>query len=104
MRYFFLVSIVFLSACDYGVFDKDKRQILAKDYVHSHLPPHVTNFDITSFREDTISNMLDSNFKHAIAYTLHYQFTDSLTHIQQRQTIVLFTPDGHSIITSIEKP
>jgi len=104
MRYFILFTVLFFTSCDYGSFDKDKREIMAKDYVHWHLPPHATDFDITSFREDTVNNMLDSNFKRPIAYTLDYHFTDSANHVQQKKATVLFTPDGHSIITAINQP
>jgi len=104
MRYFILFTVLFFASCDYGSFDKDKRQIMAKDYVHWHLPPHATDFDITSFREDTVNNMLDSNFKRPIVYTLDYHFTDSANHVQQKKATVLFTPDGHSIITAVNQP
>lgn len=104
MRYLFILFIVSLASCDYGSFDKDKRQMMAKDYVEWHLPAHATDFDITAFREDTINNMIDSNFKHALAYTLDYKFTDSTHQVQQKKSTVLFTPDGHSIITAISQP
>ena len=104
MRYLILFSFVFFSSCDYGSFDKDKRQIMAKDYVHWHLPPHSFDFDVNSFKEDTLNNMLDSNFKRPIAYTIDYHFTDSLNTVQQKTATVLFTPDGHSIITTINQP
>jgi hypothetical protein len=104
MRYLVVAFVLFFTSCDYGTFDKDKRQIMAKDYIEWHLPPHSSNFDITAFREDTVSNMLDSNFKHPISYTLDYHFTDSTNEVQQKRTTVLFTPDGHSIITAINQP
>lgn len=77
---------------------------MAKDYVHWHLPPHSLDFDVNSFKEDTLNNMLDSNFKRPIAYTIDYHFTDSLHTVQQKTATVLFTPDGHSIITTINQP
>jgi hypothetical protein len=104
MRYLIILSVLFFASCDYGSFDKDKRQIMAKDYIHWHLPPHSNDFDVTGFREDTLNNMLDSNFKRPIAYTLDYYFTDSTRHVQQKKATVLFTPDGHSIITTINQP
>jgi hypothetical protein len=104
MRYIILLSVLFFASCDYGSFDKDKRQIMAKDYVRWHLPQHSTDFDVISFKEDTLNNMIDSNFKRPIAYTLNYHFTDSADHIQQRASTVLFTPDGRSIITPINQP
>lgn len=104
MRYFIILFVIFFTSCDYGSFDKDKRQIMAKDYVRWHLPPHSTDFDVTSFREDTSNNMLDSNFKRPIGYTLDYHFTDSSKQVQEKRVTVLFTPDGHSIITAIDQP
>jgi hypothetical protein len=104
MRYFIILFVIFFASCDYGSFDKDKRQIMAKDYIHWHLPPHSTDFDVTTFREDTLNNMPDSNFKRPIGYTLNYHFTDSTGHIQDKTETVLFTPDGHSIITTINQP
>ena len=104
MRYFIILVLIFLASCDYGSFDKDKRQIMAKDYVRWNLPPHSTDFDITSFSEDTLSSMLDSNFKRPIRYTLVYHFTDSTKNVLQKKATILFTPDGHSIITTINQP
>jgi hypothetical protein len=104
MRYTIILLVLFFASCDYGSFDKDKRQIMAKDYIHWHLPPHTIDFDVTSFKEDTLNNMLDSNFKRPIGYTLEYRFTDSTKQVQQKKATVLFTPDGHSIITSINQP
>jgi hypothetical protein len=104
MGRFIFLSLLFFTSCDYGSFDKDKRQIMAKDYVRWHLPPHSTDFDVISFKEDTLNNMIDSNFKRPIAYTLSYHFTDSTNHIQQKTSTVLFTPDGHSIISTINQP
>lgn len=104
MRYLIISFILFLTSCDYGAFDKDKRQIMAKDYVREHLPLHSTDFDVTAFKEDTLNQMLDSNFKHSISYLLDYHFTDSTNKVQQKKTTVLFTPDGHSIITAINQP
>lgn len=104
MRYFILLLVLFFTGCDYGSFDKDKRQIMAKDYIHWHLPPHSTDFDVTAFKEDTLNNMLDSNFKRPIAYGIEYRYIDSTKQLQQKKATVLFTPDGHSIITAINQP
>jgi hypothetical protein len=104
MRYVIVLLAVFLTACDYGSFDKDKRQIMAKDYVREHLPPHATDFDITAFREDTLNSSPDSNFKRPIGYMLDYHFTDSTGRVQEERTVVVFTPDGHSIVNAIKEP
>lgn len=104
MRCLLILLVIFFSGCDYGSFDKDKRQVMAKDYVHWHLPQHSSDFDVTSFKEDTINHMIDSNFYRPIAYTLGYRFTDSSNQVQHKTATVLFTPDGHSIITTINQP
>ena len=104
MRYLFILSIVILAGCDYGSFDKDKRQIMAKDYVEWHLPPHSTDFNVTTFREDTLRNLPDSNFKEALGSTLDYHFTDSTHQVQQKRMTVLFAIEGHSIISAISQP
>jgi hypothetical protein len=104
MRYSIILFLAFFASCDYGSFDKDKRQIMAKDYILWRLPAHSTDFDVISFREDTLNNMLDSNFKRSIGYTLEYHFTDSTKQFQQKKATVLFTPDGRSIITAINQP
>ena len=104
MRYIFFSCVLFFTSCDYGAFDKDKRQIMAKDYIEWHLPQHSSNFDITAFKEDTVRNVPDSNFKRAISYTLDYHFTNSTNQVQQKRTSVLFTLDGQSIITAMNQP
>lgn len=100
MRYTIILLILFLASCDYGSFDKDKRQILAKDKVRSKLPPHSTDFDITAFKEDTLTTWPDSNIKHPIRYTLNYKFSDSTNTLQSHKAEVIFAPDGHSIIAN----
>lgn len=101
MRYTILLLVVLLASCDYGSFDKDKRQIMAKDYIRSQLPSHSHDFDITAFREDTLNDSPDSNFKRPIAYTLNYSYTDSTGVLQTKTATVLFTPNGHSIISTL---
>ena len=100
MRYTLILLILFLAGCDSGSFDKDKRQIIAKNVLHSQLPPHATDFDITSFREDTVPKM-DSAFKNAIRYTMNFEYTDSTKTMQMARGEVYFAPDGHSVIGSV---
>jgi hypothetical protein len=100
MRYIIILSILFLAGCDSGSFDKDKRQILAKNVLHSQLPPHATDFDIISFKEDTVPQ-LDSNFKRAIRYTMNFEYTDSTKTLQTATGEIFFAPDGHSVIRSV---
>lgn len=100
MRYILILSILFLAGCDSGSFDKDKRQIMAKNVLHSQLPPHATDFDITSFKEDTVPKM-DSAFKNAIRYTMNFEYVDSTKALQTAKGEIYFAPDGHSVIRSV---
>ena len=99
MRHLFasLVLLALLS-CETSVADKDNRQITAKNEIRSKLPPKSRGFDITGFREDTLSSWSDSAFKRPIRYVLDYQYQDSTGTLQQRTGSVVFTPDGKSII------
>ncbi len=95
-----IIYLLPLFSCDSGSFDKDKRQIIAKDVLRSHLPHHSKDFDVTGFREDTLSSWQESFFEHPIQYTLDYKYTDSTGAMQHKTGTVVFTPDGHSVITS----
>ena len=72
---------------------------MAKDAIESNLHK-VQSFDVTGFKEDTIKTVSDSNFKEEIRYTLDIVYTDSNKISQKKKGIVLFTPDGSSIIHS----
>ena len=104
MKFLFLFLSIRIFSCDYGSFDKDKRQIMAKDAVREQLPRRSKNFDVTAFREDTLNAFADSDFKRPIGYSLDYQFTDSTGQIQTKKAIVVFTPDGHSIVKVNSQP
>lgn len=103
----FLVLIflsLFFCCCETATFDKDKRQIAAKDAVMDQLHG-VKNFDIVSFKEDTLSSGSDTVFRRPIRYTLDFVFTDSTGVVQARTAEVLFTPDGKSLMTArISRP
>lgn len=43
------ILILFISSCEAGNFDKDRRQIMAKDLIRS-VVPRTRSFDITGFR------------------------------------------------------
>ena len=99
MRYtYILILLIIFSSCDSGSFDKDKRQIMAKDVLRSSLPPRSTNFDVSSFIEDTLPSWKE--FEHPLQYRINYTYTDSSGALQQRKGVVIFTPDGHSVISS----
>ena len=104
MKYLFIFLSICIISCDYGSFDKDKRQIMAKDAVREQLPRRSRNFDVTAFREDTLNGFPDSDFKRPIGYSLDYQFTDSTGQLQTRNATVVFTPDGHSIVKVNSQP
>ena len=100
MRYLlfcFLLPVFF--SCENPRFDKDKRQLIAKDEIRGKLK-RARSFDITGFKEDTLSNYPDSTFKNPIRYTLDFVYKDSANVLQKRKGVVLFTPDGNSIISS----
>lgn len=104
MKFLLLLLSICILSCDYGSFDKDKRQIMAKDAVRGQLPQHSRNFDITGFREDTLDRLPGSNFDRPLGYTLNYEYTDSTGQLQTKQATVVFTPDGHSVIKTSVNP
>jgi hypothetical protein len=99
MRYAaFIFFGVLLSGCDNGSFDKDKRQIAAKDVIREQLPGASHHFEITQFREDTLPAPGGPVFKQVIRYALDFRYQDSTGRVQERTGYVFFTPDGKSII------
>ncbi len=100
MKYlFFSVFLLAFVSCQNPRFDKDKRQLIAKDEIRRRLL-RARSFDITGFKEDTLSNFPDSTFKHPIRYMLDIVYKDSNNVLQKKRGIVIFTPDGNSIINS----
>src|SRR5438270_11057456 len=90
--------LFFLGSCEYNRFDKDKRQIIAKDILRSKAPRN-RSFDITGFREDTLTNYPDTNFKKPLLYTMDFTYTDSSGNHNKRG-LVVFSPDGRTVINS----
>src|SRR5438046_5816586 len=93
----FLVLAFF--SCENPRFDKDKRQLIAKDEIRNKLT-RARSFDIIGFKEDTLSAYPDSLFKRPIRYTLDFVYEDSNKVLQRKRGIVIFTPDGRSVISS----
>ena len=101
MKYSLLVFLLFIFfSCENPRFDKDKRQLIAKDEIRNKLQ-RARSFDITGFKEDTLSNFPDTTFKRPIRYTLNFVYKDSNNLLQKKKGIVIFTPDGNSIISTI---
>lgn len=76
------------------------RQIMAKDEVLNQLHK-VSSFDITGFKEDTVSDSIPgTNLKKTLQYTLDISYVDSNKIPQIKKGIVLFTPNGKSIINA----
>jgi hypothetical protein len=99
MRYILLIIFpLLLAGCEATSFDKDKRQIEAKDEIRAMLPRAARSFDVINFKEDTLASWKDSSFKHPVQYTLDFVYTDSTGALQQKTGQVVFTPDGRSII------
>ena len=101
-----LKGIFFLSffatmfyACENHRFDSDKRQIISKDEIQSKLAK-AHSFDVTGFNEDTVEVENEPDFKKQIRYTLYISFVDSNNVFQKKKGIVMFTPDGKTIINS----
>ena len=86
-------------SCENARFDRDKRQIMAKDEIR-HKLRQTSGFDIDSFKEDTLHVSTEADFKQLIRYTLHITYLDSSQLLQKKKGIVLFTPDGKSILRS----
>lgn len=98
MRYLLLLLVI-LAGCETHSFESDKRQLVAKDEIRRKL--HKAHaFDIIAFKEDTIKTYSDSTFKHPLRYSLNFVYTDSSGTVQKKKGIVIFTPDGKSVINS----
>jgi CRISPR/Cas system CSM-associated protein Csm5 (group 7 of RAMP superfamily) len=93
----FFTGIFF--SCDNLRNASDMRQIMAKNEIMDKLNK-ISSFDITGFSEDTIRGAADANFKKVIRYQLDITYLDSNKVPQNKKGIVLFTPDGKSIIHS----
>jgi hypothetical protein len=101
MKYSLLVFLLFIFfSCENPRFDKDKRQLIAKDEIRSKLP-RARSFEIAGFREDTLSNFPDTTFKRPIRYTLDFVYKDSNNVLQKKRGVVIFTPDGNSVISTV---
>lgn len=97
--FFFVVLLPLIFSCENHRFDSDKRQIMAKDAIENQLQK-ARSFDITAFHEDTVDVTNDSNFKKEIEYSLDIEYLDSNKVLQKKKGIVMFTPNGQSIINS----
>lgn len=98
MKYLLFLFLLAMAACETHSFERDKRQILAKDEIRKQLRGFRA-YSITGFKEDTLKTWTDSVIIHPIRYTLDFVY-DSLGHPQNKQAVVIFTPEGNSIIRS----
>lgn len=100
MKYIVLAFFtVLIFSCENHAFDRDKRQIVAKDEIRRRLL-RVSNFDITGFKEDTLKEYLDTSFNGAIRYMLNVRYNDSTGAQVNKTGYVIFTPDGKSVINT----
>jgi hypothetical protein len=95
----FILPLTISFACENHNFDSDCRQIVAKNEIKRKLR-RITNFDVTSFAQDTVKNIADSSFKTQIRYTMGISYNDSNKVFQQKKGVVMFTPDGTSVIST----
>ncbi|HEY5392035.1 MAG TPA: hypothetical protein VIJ57_07965 [Hanamia sp.] len=94
-----LIIVPFIFSCENHRFDSDKRQIVAKNVIEDQFH-NVKSFNVTGFKEDTIHETDDPNFKKEIRYSLDIEYVDSNKMVQKKKGMVFFTPDGQSIINS----
>ncbi len=86
-------------SCENHRFDADKRQITAKNEIRNKLH-RPSGYDVTAFHEDTVEVENDSNLKKQIRYSLDIEYLDSNKVLQKKKGIVMFAPDGQSVISS----
>lgn len=95
------IGVALVSAgCENANFDKDKRQIAAKDAIRDLLPWRTRNFDVVSFSEDTLASWTDTTVKRPLRYNLNFAYTDSAGQVQNKQGYAMFAPDGKSLLTA----
>jgi hypothetical protein len=99
MKYLPLVFLLVLAACDTHSFERDKRQIIAKDEIRRQLRGF-HGYSITNFREDTLQTWTDSVIIHPIRYTLNFVYNDSTGNPQNSKAVIIFTPEGNAILRS----
>ena len=99
MRYLIFLLVIILVSCENHSFDSDQRQLIAKDQVRRKLRK-ARFFDITAFKQDTLSIFTDTLIKHPLRYILDFTYTDSLGQVQMKKGVVLFTPDGKSVLNT----
>ena len=99
MRYLLFLLLVILVSCENHSFDNDQRQLIAKDQVRRKLRK-ARSFDITAFKQDTLETYTDTLIKHPLRYSLDFTYTDSLGQVQKKKGVVLFTPDGKSVLNT----
>jgi hypothetical protein len=92
------MAATLLGSCDAKNFESDKRQIIAKDEIRNKIIRGL-DFDVVSFREDTLPRSNDSNFIKPILYTLDIVYKDS-NRLVQKKGLVLFTPTANQVISS----
>lgn len=102
LRHAFLMLLtpLFLCSCENANFDKDKRQIAAKDAIREQLPWKIRDFDVVSFNEDTLPSWTDTTVKHPLRYNLHFVYTDTTGQTQNKTGFAVFAPDGKSLLTA----
>lgn len=94
----FLFTILIFS-CENHSFDSDRRQLTAKNEIREKLH-NIQSFDIIDFKEDTLQQWPGTAFKNAIRYSLDVVYKDSAGALQNKKGLVVFTPDGKSVISS----
>ncbi len=97
MKYITLIALVAFIACETPAFDGDKRQIMAKNYIRSQIGRN-RSLSITGFGEDTLDIIQQPLLEKPIRYAISFNYKDSTDAVVTKKAVVLFTPDGHSIV------
>lgn len=99
MKYILCFFTPIIFGCENHSFDSDQRQIIAKNEIREKLK-NIKSFDIIGFKEDTLHQWTDTTFKNPIRYRLNVVYKDSAGAMQNKEGLVVFTPDGKSVISS----
>lgn len=99
MRLFLIFFTAMLMSCENNSFDSDKRQLIAKDEIRKQLR-NPRGFDIIGFNQDTLDTSPYTTISHPIRYSIDFVFIDSTGRVLKKKGVVLFTPDGKSVLTS----
>lgn len=93
----FILLFVLMASCEVNTFDRDKRQIIAKDHLRAQTRG-LQAFSITGFSEDTLQNFADTLIKNPLGYILDFVYKDSAGNILEKKATVIFAPGSFTVL------